>query len=70
MIIQNINNPRSYCNCQAMQLCGFGNHFESEALPGSLPIGQNSPQICPYNLYAEQINGTAFTLPRSLNQRR
>ena len=49
---------------------GFGNHHESEALPGALPIGQNSPQICPYDLYAEQINGTAFTSPRANNQRR
>ena len=48
---------------------GFGNHHESEALPNALPIGQNSTQLCPYNLYAEQINGTAFTAPRALNQR-
>lgn len=51
-------------------LSGFGNHHESEALPGALPIGQNSPQICPFNLYAEQINGTAFSQPRKSNQRR
>lgn len=25
---------------------GFGNHFETEAVPGSLPKGQNSPQVC------------------------
>jgi homogentisate 1,2-dioxygenase len=25
-------------------LSGFGNEFASEALPGALPIGQNSPQ--------------------------
>lgn len=37
---------------------GFGNHHESEALPNALPIGQNSPQVCPYNLHVEQINGT------------
>lgn len=52
-----------------MYLYGFGNHHESEALPKSLPIGQNSPQICPLNLYAEQINGTAFTAPRATNLR-
>lgn len=51
-------------------LSGFGNHHESEALPGALPIGQNSPQICPFNLYAEQLNGTAFSQPRKTNQRR
>lgn len=48
---------------------GFGNHHESEALKGALPVGQNSPQVCPYNLYAEQLSGTAFTVPRHLNQR-
>jgi len=43
---------------------GFGNDFETEALPGALPQGQNSPQRCPYGLYAEQLSGTAFTAPR------
>ena len=47
---------------------GFGNHFSSEALPGALPE-QNSPQRCPYGLYAEQISGTAFTAPRAANRR-
>lgn len=50
-------------------LSGFGSHFSSEALLGALPIGQNNPQICPYGLYAEQLSGTAFTAPRSKNQR-
>ncbi|CDH58811.1 homogentisate-dioxygenase [Lichtheimia corymbifera JMRC:FSU:9682] len=48
---------------------GFGNHFVSEALPDALPKGQNTPQKCPYELYAEQLSGTAFTVPRSHNQR-
>ncbi|ORZ05800.1 homogentisate 1,2-dioxygenase [Absidia repens] len=48
---------------------GFGNHFTSEALKDALPRGQNTPQKCPYNLYAEQLSGTAFTAPRSHNQR-
>ncbi len=48
---------------------GFGNEFATEALPGALPIGQNSPQKCPYGLYAEQISGTAFTAPRNDNRR-
>ena len=34
-------------------MSGFGNGFESEALPGALPVGRNSPQKCPYGLYAE-----------------
>lgn len=27
---------------------GFGNHFCTEAIPGSLPKGQNTPQVCPH----------------------
>lgn len=42
---------------------GFGNDFETEALPGALPQGQNSPQKCAYGLYAEQLSGSAFTKP-------
>jgi len=49
-------------------LQGFGNHFASEALPGALPEGRNSPQRCPYGLYAEQFSGTAFTAPRQANR--
>jgi len=48
---------------------GFGNECTTEALPGALPVGQNSPQRCPYGLYAEQISGTAFTAPRGSNRR-
>jgi homogentisate 1,2-dioxygenase len=48
---------------------GFGNEFATEALPGALPVGQNSPQRCAYGLYAEQISGTAFTAPRHANRR-
>ena len=48
---------------------GFGNECKTEALPGALPAGQNSPQKCPYGLYAEQISGTAITAPRSSNRR-
>jgi homogentisate 1,2-dioxygenase len=50
-------------------LTGFGNHFETEAAPGALPIGRNSPQKTPFGLYAEQFSGTAFTAPRSENRR-
>lgn len=48
---------------------GFGNHFVSEAIPGTLPQGQNSPQVPPRELYCEQLSGTAFTAPRAKNQR-
>ncbi len=46
-------------------LAGFGNHHASEAVPGALPEGQNSPQRPPLGLYAEQLSGTAFTAPRA-----
>jgi homogentisate 1,2-dioxygenase len=48
---------------------GFGNHFATEALPGALPQGRNSPQRPAYGLYAEQLSGTAFTAPRHANRR-
>ncbi len=48
---------------------GFGNDFETEALPGALPQGQNSPQLCAYGLYAEQLSGSPFTAPRGTNER-
>src|SRR6185436_5862967 len=48
---------------------GFGNEFATEAVPGTLPIGQNSPQKVAHGLYAEQISGTAFTAPRHSNRR-
>ena len=50
-------------------MTGFGNDFETEALPGALPQGQNSPQRCPYGLYAEQLSGSPFTAPRGSNER-
>jgi homogentisate 1,2-dioxygenase len=50
-------------------LSGFGNGFETESLPGALPVGRNSPQKCPYGLYAEQLSGSPFTAPRTTNER-
>jgi homogentisate 1,2-dioxygenase len=47
---------------------GFANHFTTEALSGALPA-HNSPQRCPYGLYAEQLSGTPFTAPRAFNRR-
>ncbi|MBN9394986.1 MAG: homogentisate 1,2-dioxygenase [Candidatus Melainabacteria bacterium] len=46
---------------------GFGNVMQSEAIEGALPERQNSPQRCPYGLYAEQLNGTSFLMPRHQN---
>ncbi|MGE3801077.1 MAG: homogentisate 1,2-dioxygenase, partial [Candidatus Kapaibacterium sp.] len=48
---------------------GVGNEFASEALPGALPVGRNSPQKVAYGLYAEQVSGTPCTAPRTENQR-
>ncbi len=53
----------------AAYMTGFGSHFATEAVPGALPVGQNSPQKLPYGLYAEQLSGTAFTAPRHENRR-
>lgn len=46
--------PRGY-------MSGWGNDFETEALPDALPQGMNSPQKVNYGLYGEQLSGTAFT---------
>ncbi|KAF2460876.1 homogentisate 1,2-dioxygenase-like protein [Lineolata rhizophorae] len=62
---------------------GFNNHgvretyavnpnlssFESEAVPGTIPRGQNSPRCVRFGLYAEQMTASAFVAPRHLNKR-
>jgi homogentisate 1,2-dioxygenase len=48
-----------------MMMSGFGNHFATEAVPGALPVGRNSPQKPAFGLYAEQVSGTAFTMARA-----
>ena len=48
---------------------GFGNDFATEAIEGTLPVGQNSPQRVARGLYAEQLSGTPFTVARHLNRR-
>ncbi len=50
-------------------MSGFGNEFATEAVARALPQGRNSPQRCPFGLYAEQFSGTTFTAPRSANRR-
>src|SRR3954469_1356590 len=50
-------------------LSGFGSHHESEAVAGALPVGRNSPQKVPFGLYAEQLSGSSFTMPRPQNLR-
>ncbi|MFK8053669.1 MAG: homogentisate 1,2-dioxygenase [Woeseiaceae bacterium] len=48
---------------------GFGGSMQSEALPGVLPEGQNSPQHVAHGLYTEKLSGAAFTAPRAKNRR-
>ncbi|KAH1550830.1 hypothetical protein KXX57_009150 [Aspergillus fumigatus] len=48
---------------------GFGNSFVSEAVPGTIPQGQNSPRNVRFGLYAEQITATAFVAPRHCNKK-
>ena len=50
-------------------LSGFGNQHSTEALPGALPVGRNSPQRAAHGLFAELLSGTAFTAPRAANLR-
>jgi homogentisate 1,2-dioxygenase len=74
----NVQNPSQFQVDQARAgqgalvpgyMSGFGNSFETEALPGALPIGRNSPQKINYGLYAEQLSGSPFTAPQATNQR-
>ncbi|KAE8388687.1 Homogentisate 1,2-dioxygenase [Aspergillus alliaceus] len=48
---------------------GFGNAFVSEAVPGTIPQGQNNPRKVRFGLYAEQITATAFVAPRQTNKK-
>ena len=50
-------------------MSGFGNSFETEAVPDTLPVGRNSPQRVAHGLYAEQLSGSPFTAPRASNER-
>ncbi|KAJ6780860.1 hypothetical protein PWT90_01902 [Aphanocladium album] len=46
-------------------LPGHGNRFISEALPGVIPRSQNTPQRVKYDLYSEQLNGSAVNTKRT-----
>jgi homogentisate 1,2-dioxygenase len=61
-------NDRSHAT-DLKYLSGFGSHHESEAVEGALPVGRNSPQKVPFGLYAEQLSGSSFTMPRHQNLR-
>lgn len=55
------NDPYKY-------LSGMPGEHESEAIPGTLPRGQNSPRQVRFGLYAEQLTGSAFVSPRSAHK--
>ncbi len=63
------NGPEALSAAHAGYMSGFGNSFETETLPGALPVGRNSPQKPAYGLYAEQLSGSPFTAPQATNQR-
>ncbi|KFY80406.1 hypothetical protein V501_08650 [Pseudogymnoascus sp. VKM F-4519 (FW-2642)] len=48
---------------------GFDNSFESEAIPGTIPQGQNNPRCVRFGLYAEQVTASAFVAPRHTNKK-
>ncbi len=61
--------PVAEASPSATTFGGFGSYVATEAVPGTLPVGRNSPQKVPFGLYAEQLSGTAFTAPRHENRR-
>jgi homogentisate 1,2-dioxygenase len=62
-----VRKKRSATKARLAYQSGFGNSFASEAVKGTLPKGQNSPQRAPHGLYTEVLSGTAFTAPRAEN---
>lgn len=48
---------------------GLGNELETEAIAGTLPRGQNSPQKVAHGLVSELMSGTTFTAPRARSRR-
>lgn len=50
-------------------LSGYDACHLSEAIEGVVPRRQNSPRVLPHGLFAEQLNGTSFTVPRAHNRR-
>src|SRR5258706_8357054 len=66
---ENRSSNRNRIAPMSQYFSGFGNEFATEAVAGTLPVGQNSPQRAPLGLYAEQLSGTPFTAPRATNRR-
>lgn len=54
------NDPYEY-------LVGFGNHHQSEVIPGALPVAQNNPQDRGFGLYTEGLTYSFFAAPRHSN---
>lgn len=52
-----------------LHVLSLSNRFSSEAVPGTLPQGQNNPRHVRFGLYAEQITATAFVAPRHVNRK-
>ena len=48
-------------------MAGFGNRFQSEVIPGTLPVAQNNPQEVRFGLYTEGLTYSAFAAPRNAN---
>lgn len=46
---------------------GWGNRFQSEVIPGTLPVAQNNPQEARFGLYTEGITYSSFVAPRHYN---
>lgn len=59
-VLPTANDPYTY-------QVGFGNRFATEAIPGTLPQGQDMPQKNKYDLYQEGMTGSPFIAPRHEN---
>ncbi len=68
-VVENLRGAPAPSTARLEYLSGFGNEHVSEALPGTVPKGRNSPQRVAHGLFAEQISGTSFAVPRARNRR-
>ncbi|PHH65599.1 hypothetical protein CDD81_2034 [Ophiocordyceps australis] len=47
---------------------GWGNRFQSEIIPGALPVAQNNPQDRGFGLYTEGFTSSSFAAPRNAHR--